>query len=177
MYPDVTWFRGSRGHVRSHVPLRMLWCHVRCHVTSGISEFGDLGGQQTIEMRACTYRSTKTMAESYLAAQGRALRSPESRSHSEETQRSVFTRRTSLKPVQRDDRVYIHREGVTTSHTQLRYESEGIGGSQSVQRVTASHDESAGVKGSRAGAGPTITESRWGHAMGKGRKKEGDDES
>ena len=50
---------------------------------------------------------------------------------------------------------------------QPRYESEGVRGSQSVQRVTASHDESAGVRGNRAGSGPAITESRRGHVMGK----------
>ena len=53
----------------------------------------------------------------------------------------------------------------------LRYESEGVRGSQSVQRVTASHDESRGV-------GPVLDRPLpyrgRGHAMGNGKKMKGD---
>jgi len=67
-----------------------------------------------------------------------------------ETQRSVFTRRTSLKPVQRKPGVYIHRGGVTTSHATAALR---VRRSQGESECPMSHCESRRVSGSQRESG------------------------
>jgi len=95
--------------------------------------------------------------------------------HTEERDpKSVFHRRMSLKPVQRDYRVYIHRGGVTMSQQaaalQVRRSQRESEVSNESLRVTTSQYES---EGSQAGSGPAIA------ILGRkgGRRKTKGDES
>ena len=74
-----------------------------------------LGGQQTVEILACTYHGTKTKAEFTKQLREELLEVVNHAHTVKKTQRSVYHRRTSLKPVQRKTEVYIHRGEVTTS--------------------------------------------------------------
>jgi len=66
----------------------------------------------------CTYRSMKTKAEFAKQLKEELL---EVMNHAHTVKRdpkSVYHRRTSLKPIHWKARVYIHGGGVTTSHTE-----------------------------------------------------------
>ena len=118
--------------------------------------FRDLGGLQTEEMLACTYRSMKTMA-GFAKQLREELLEVVILAHTEEkTQRSVFHRITSLELGLQKVQVYIGegRNHYESTEEQC-YRSERVIRSHSVQRVTTSQrgrergrgsqDESAGI--------------------------------
>jgi len=87
----------GRASSRSFKWVFIVYPDVMC-----FGDLGDLGGQQTVEMLACTYCSMKTLA-GFTKQLREELLEVVIHTHTEERdQESVFHRRTSLKPIQRE---------------------------------------------------------------------------